>query len=430
MRFTQPLTKCSIRVETADGLEATLDRAVRTAMEGSPGPVFVDVSESALAGQAGHRDSASAAAAEPARDVRSPDPLAIADAARLLVQARRPVLLIGDAARWADCDAALHRLVEGFGLPFATTPMSRGVVPDDHPLCFNAARGRLLATADFVLAVGARFDWTVRFGTEIAADARIVHVVAQPEDVGAPPRGIELCGDVAGTLCMLLAVLDATAPRGLDVDRGWVDASVARRDAGRCNAVPPEEFGLTPMSPYEWLTEMRDALPREAITVLDGNVVMTAAQRLLPASRPWRRLTPGAAGVMGVGIPFAIGAKLARPDLPVVAIVGDFGFGLSGFELETAARHGVEIVAVVANNAGPGGATRQRAHFPNGHPERSGSYGTDIRHESIARSLGACGTRIDAPGQLGPALLEALAGAAPICLDVVTNEYTALSPSI
>lgn len=132
------------------------------------------------------------------------------------------------------------------------------------------------------------------------------------------------------------------------------------------------------MSSFEWLAELRAVLPEDAITVLDGNIVMTAAPRMLLVRRPASRLTPGTNGCMGIGIPFAVGAKLARPEIPVVAIVGDFAFGLSAIELETAVRHHVPVVVVVANNAGAGGATRQRSFFAADHPERVLQFGTAI----------------------------------------------------
>jgi thiamine pyrophosphate-dependent acetolactate synthase large subunit-like protein len=184
------------------------------------------------------------------------------------------------------------------------------------------------------------------------------------------------------------------------------------------------------MSPYEWLAEVAETLPPETITVLDGNTILTAAQRMLPVRMPARRLGPGTNGCMGVGIPFAIGAKLARPEQPVVAIVGDFGVGLSAFELETAVRHEVAAVFVVANNAGAGGAIRQRQFFPPAFSDRVTQYGAGIRHDLAMASLGGRGRRIDRPGQIAAALKDAIACGEPTCIDVITNEYTAVAAAI
>jgi thiamine pyrophosphate-dependent acetolactate synthase large subunit-like protein len=171
-------------------------------------------------------------------------------------------------------------------------------------------------------------------------------------------------------------------------------------------------------------------LPTDAITVLDGNTILTAAQRMLPVRMPVTRLGPGTNGCMGVGIPFAIGAKLARPQQPVVAIVGDFGFGLSAFELETAVRHRVPAVFVVANNAGAGGATRQRQFFAPHFTERVSRYGAGVRHDLTMKSVGGRACSIDRPGQIAAAIEEAIACGQPTCIDVLTNENTAVTAAI
>ena len=304
------------------------------------------------------------------------DPASLRAAFSLLSRARRPAMLIGKGARWSEASPLLRRLAGEHAIPFATSPMGRGLLPDDHRLCFSAVRGRMLADADLVLVIGARFDWTFRFGAEIPASARIIRVDIDPvEAAGVLGRGVGLPGDASAVLRQLLAALDeATAGTLVERDRGWLDALTAHRAAQSLWVAPPAELGLQPMSPYEWLAELGAALPDDAITVLDGNIVMTAAQRMLPVRRPASRLGPGTNGCMGVGIPFAIGARLARPDLPVVAIVGDFAFGLSVIELETALRHRVPVVVVVSNNAGAGGATRQRKFYPADHPERIARY--------------------------------------------------------
>ena len=174
----------------------------------------------------------------------------------------------------------------------------------------------------------------------------------------------------------------------------------------------------------------REALPADAITALDGNAILTAAQRMLPVRKPVSRLGPGTNGCMGVGIPFAIGAKLARPQQPVVAIVGDFGFGLSALELETAVRHGVPAVFIVANNAGAGGAIRQRQFFAPELTERVLRYGAEVRHDVTMTSFGGRACRIDRPGQIAAAIKEAIACGQPTCIDVITNEETAVSAAI
>jgi 2-hydroxyacyl-CoA lyase 1 len=244
-------------------------------------------------------------------------------------------------------------------------------------------------------------------------------------------RGVSLQGDAGAVLKQLLDALDERVAEGNAArDRDWLASLAGLRDAIAVGTVPPPERGLVPMSPYEWLDELASALPDDAITVLDGNTVLTAAQRMLPVRKPASRLGPGTNGCMGVGIPFAIGAKLARPRQPVVAIVGDFGFGLSAFELETAVRHGVPAVFVVANNAGAGGALRQEQFFAPDFSERVSRYGAGVRHDLTMKSLGGSACRIERPGQIAAAIKEAIACGQPTCIDVITNEQTAATAAI
>lgn len=435
--FFAPITKSSALVDRTDRVAAGVSLAARMAMYGTPGPAYLDIAEEALDGVADFAApgaGASLPACELSEDVHACqiDPASLRAAAAMLLQARRPAVLIGKGARWSEPSELLRQLTDDWTIPFATSPMGRGMLPDDHPLCFSAIRGRMLADADLVLVVGARLDWTFRFGSEISPQAQVIHIdIDATEAASVLNRGLGLQGDAAIVLRQLLAALDtADKSRRVENDHRWLNALSAARAALQPGAVPPGERGLQPMSPYEWLAELGAAMPKEAITVLDGNVVMKAAQRMLSVNYPATRLGPGTNGCMGVGVPFAIGAKLARPDLPVVAIVGDFAFGLSAIELETAVRHHVPVVVVVANNAGAGGATRQRKSFPADHPERVLRFCADIRHDLTMASFGGLGRRVEGAGEIGAALTAALASKAPVCIDVVTNENTALSAAI
>jgi 2-hydroxyacyl-CoA lyase 1 len=423
-RFVAPIVKHAASVDGTHLLAGALREAAAASMSGAPGPAYVDIHEAALAGTA-----PATRARAPQAETGNTAATSVDAAVALIGASRRRALVIGKGARWSSPSSLLRRLVDNHDFAFAASPMGRGLLPDDDPRCASTVRAAMLGHADVVVVVGARFDWTWRYGCEIGADTRIVHIdidAAEAQDVLG--RGIGLQGDAAAVLQALIDRLDRGAPHAADPDRDWLAELQALRDARRHDAVPESERGHLPMSPYEWLGELRDALPDPVVTILDGNVVMSAANRLLPVRHPAHRMTPGSGGLMGGGIPFAIGAAVARPDRPVVAIVGDFAAGLSGFEFETAVRHHVPIVVVVANNAGPGGATAQDRHFPPQHDERSCRFHPEVRHDLMMASLGGRGWRVDAPGQLGPALTEALACGGPACIDVLTNEHTALRP--
>jgi 2-hydroxyacyl-CoA lyase 1 len=425
--FFAPLVKSCALVSSAAQIESSLRAACDDTMGASPGPVYIDIVEEALEGSAAlEMPLATAGTASPPATAQPAHGLmALDEVARTLALSERPVLLVGDGARWAQPWAELNRLVDTHSVPFATTPMARGFLPEAHPLCLTEVRGPLLAAADVVLVVGARFDWMLRFGMEMGPEATVVFIGLDAAEAALSfGRGTPLVGDAAATLRMLLGQLEVERAAGslVDVDSGWTTALQAHAQSRREAVSAQNAEAAHPMHPLDWLGEAAPELPADAITVLDGNVVMSAAQHVLKAGQPMSRLTPGQNGCMGTGIPFGIGVKLACPSRPVVVVCGDFAFGLSMMEMETAVRHRVPIIVIVANNSGPGGSTRQQSHYPADHPERVCQYTPGIRHDLMVAALGGQGFHVEKPGELALALRQALAFDGPTCIDVLTHE--------
>jgi thiamine pyrophosphate-dependent acetolactate synthase large subunit-like protein len=177
-----------------------------------------------------------------------------------------------------------------------------------------------------------------------------------------------------------------------------------------------------PMTPHRMLKEIRDFLPRDAICILDGNVCMAVAQQVLPAYFSTSRMTAGSNGCLGVGIPYGIGAKLARPDRLVVVISGDTAFGFNVMDMETAVRHGVAVIIIVVNNEGNGGALMQKTFFPAG-AERVTMFQPEIRYENIMSAFGGHGEFVDQPQQLEPALRRAMESGKAACVNVQVDPY-------
>jgi len=411
----QSITKWSALVESTSSIPAYLDRAFQTAVCGRPGPVYLDLPEDVLTGLGG----ASESGVHDAPELPTLETDAIARAADILIQAKRPAIIIGKGIRWSEPYEELKALVNGFGIPFITSPMGHGYLPDDHPLCYNATRGLLQSSADVVLLVGARLDWTFRFGTEMAPNVKLIHVDIHEQEIGlnvTPTVGI--VGDAKQVLRQLLIHLELKG-KGRPRERlsCWcaiLDEQRRKRDRELESQMNSDAVR---MSPYRMLKEVRDFLPRDAICVLDGNVFMAAAQQVLPAYLPVSRLTAGSNGCMGVGIPFGIGAKLARPDRLVMSICGDTAFAFNAMDMETAVRHGVALMVVVVNNEGISGATVQKALFPWSH-ERVAMFQPGIHYEHIMGAFGGHCEFVERPEQLKPALERALASGAPACINV------------
>jgi thiamine pyrophosphate-dependent acetolactate synthase large subunit-like protein len=310
-------------------------------------------------------------------------------------------------------------LVNDFAIPFITSPMGRGYLPDDHPLCFNAARTPLQSKADVILLAGARLDWTFRFGSEFGRDAKIIQIDIHEPEIGVnvtPYVGI--VGDLKAALGQMVSHMKRKKP-GYDPARlaPWHATLAETKERKITMLAELTKSSGIPMSPYRMLGEIRDFLPRDTICVLDGNVFMAAAQQVLPSYLPASRFTAGTNGCMGVGIPFAIGAKLAVPDRLVVAICGDTAFGFSAMEMETAVRHQIPIIVVVVNNDGNSGSLQQSGLYPPGH-ERVTMFQPDIHYEAIMRAFSGHGEFVNSPQQLKPALERAAASDKPACINV------------
>ena len=407
----RPITKWAERLSDASEIGPALRRARAVAMEGRPGPVYLELTHEVLLQR---RDPLMGAVAQPATPSAPPDGSAVRRAAEILMTAWRPAVLVGEATRWSEPYAELTRLIDRLDAPFAPSPMGRGYLPDDHPRCCDKVRTAMLASADAVLLVGAKLDWVFRFGAEIARDARVVQIALDQSEVDTSPAPeVALAGDIRAGLERLLEQIE---PERLVMDRGWrEDLERMRREAEDRWETAARRPGA--ISLLRLMAEVRHAMPRDAVTVLDGNGTLAAGQLLLPSFLPASRLTPGHDGCMGVGLPFGIAAKLCHPGRAVVVVSGDFAFGLNAMEMETAVRLRVPVVAVVANNDGNGGALLQRAFYPQS-PDAITMFGRDIHYDRMMTAFGGYGEYVDRAEEIGPALRRALASGLPACINV------------
>jgi 2-hydroxyacyl-CoA lyase 1 len=284
--------------------------------------------------------------------------------------------------------------------------MGRGYLPDDHPLCFNAVRAQALAAADVVLVLGARLDWTFRFGSELSLCAKVVHIDIDASEIG---RNVEttlgIVADLGQTLGRLVCELKGIAGRKQTTrDAGWVADLQRRRDERRTQLAGLSAAALSPLSPHR--------------LVGDG-------QQVLPAAHPVTRYTPGSNGCLGIGVPFAIGVKLQLPARTVVAVCGDLSVGFSIMELETALRYRLPIIVIVSNNQGPFGLNKQRQYYPPDYPDRVAGFVDDVRYDRICQALGGHGELVEAPEHFQGAWERALASGKPACINVLVDSAAA-----
>jgi len=418
------ITKWSALVESTQDIPRSLERAFRIATDGRPGPVYLDIPEEALNG-VGPLEPTSVTDRE---DLRTSgyDPAVISTAASILLSATRPLVVLGKGLRWQEAFSEARQLVELLGIPFVTSPMARGFIPDSHHLCFNAASRYAQSDADAVCVLGARLDWAFRFGAEFAPDARLIHVDVHPEEIGRnrqPDAGI--VGEPKHVVQQLLGELEArpeVTARPVDL-QSWVRQLGERRRENQevIEAMAVDE--TLPMSPHRMARELRECISTDTICVLDGNVSMAAAQQVIPGDMPVSRFTAGTNGCMGVGIPFGIAAKLTNPDRPVIVISGDTAFGFNAMDMETAVRHQIPVIVIVVNNEGISGGLKQAAFYPPDYPERVTMFQPGIRYERIVQALGGYGEFVAEPDQLAPAIVRAQESGKAACINVSVNPH-------
>jgi acetolactate synthase-1/2/3 large subunit len=338
-------------------------------------------------------------------------------AAELLREAERPVIMAGTGLYWGRGETQLLELAERLRIPVFLNGLARGCVPADHELFFSRARGTALSGADVAIVVGVPLDFRLGFGAAFAADAEIIVVdVAEPERDHPRPVSAELYGALPATLGALLSGADdgGSSARG-----SWIESLRAQESEKRAAEAAELADERAPLHPMRIYGELASVLPRDAIVIGDGGDFVSYAGRLIDSHQPGCWLDPGPYGCLGSGPGYALAAKLARPEQPVVLLLGDGALGFSGMELDTLARHGVAVLGIVGNNG---------IWALEKHPMES-IYGYSVaadlrpetRYDQVAEALGCDGVLVRTPSELRPALERGLSADRPTLVNVLTD---------
>ena len=416
-----PFCKWSVAIDSARRIPWYVSTAIRRAMSGRPGPVYLDFPADVINTQLDEDEVEwTAAAPEPARPHAEPADVKLA--AQVIAEAERPLLLLGKGVAWSDAGAEARELIERLQIPFLPSPMGKGVVPDDHPLCFAGARSYALKNADLIVLAGARFNWIFHFGAppRYAENVKVVQIDIDPEEIGVNvPATVGLVGDAKVVLGQLNEAVGTSARRRLE--SAWVQAlqEEQQRNAAAIAPAINAEDPFTNM--YRLFRDVNDVAPPQAIFVDDGESTMAVSRVMQSVSAPRRRLDAGVSGCMGVGIPYAIGAAIAAPGTPVISMNGDYAFGWNGMEIETATRYKLPILFVVANN----GSVRSTPQVFN----MADYSGEDaIRYDKMMEAFGGHAEYVTTVDQLRPALERALASGKTALVNVVIDPNARRKP--
>jgi acetolactate synthase-1/2/3 large subunit len=409
----RPITKWAERILDARRIPDLVASAFRVAVTGRPGPVYLDLPGDVL-GQAVDEGAIQYWPRWRPAPRSLGDPAAVTEAVALLARAERPLLIGGSGIWWSDASQAFRRFVEATGIPFFTTPISRGTVPEDHELSFLNARAKAFAEADVLLAVGTRFNYIIQFGRppRFAADLKVIHVDVNPTELGHNrPADVPIAGDARAVLEQLTAEAQGRIdPRRYAAWTGRLRVLDAEKGAEQDKAMSTDQV---PIHPLRLCKEVRDFLRRDAILVVDGQEILNFGRQSIPTYVPGHRLNSGAFGTMGVGLPFGVGAKVACPDAQVVVLHGDGSYGINAMEIDTAVRHRVPVLVVISNN---GGWTADPQKVK---PGRTLGH---LRYDRMAEAFGAHGEYVEKPHEIRPALERAAASGKPAVVNVITDD--------
>ena len=413
MEMMRPITKAAIRVHRTERIPEHIRQAMLLATTGQPGPVYLDFPGDVLYGEVIPDKMV-----WPNFDLSVPrnpaDPDAVGEAVRLLKQARRPVALTGSGALASASGEQLMQFLRKTGMPLFTTPMGRGIVPEDDAVTPIAARSRAFREADLVLVLGTRLNWVVGYGRppRFSPDVKLIQVDTDAAELTRHPQlAVRLQGDAGRVLSQLLAGITAGDP-SMGLDRAWVEGLQANNREKLASAHQQHlNLQQTPIHPLRLCAELAEVLPRDSILTVDGSEILNYARHSIPTYYPGHRMNSGPFGCLGTGIPFGLGAKLACPDKTVVTLTGDGSFGLNGMEIDTAVGHKLNVVIVVSNNGGWASDSGTK-------PWRRLGF---VRYDLVAAALGAHGEFVQTPDEIRPALERALAARRPACVNVVTD---------
>jgi acetolactate synthase-1/2/3 large subunit len=422
--MVEPVTKWAHRVTHTERIPELVAQALRIATSGRPGPVFLELPIDVLFSRV--EESRARMPARIGPDTRpAPAPEAVARTLEWLEVAKRPAILVGGGAWFSGAGAALLAFAERTGTPVFSNGKAHGLVPGGHPLCGRGFGTLAAATAtgneaDLLIVLGARLGmFTGGRGTPLLpAGARVVQIDVAGEEIGRN-RDVDLA--VTADVRESLRALDALASGRSWPDRGaWQSTIQGLRDGHRMLFGAALQNDAPPIHPYRLACEIRDALPEGTIVTADGGETATWMDMVADVRGGGQWLSHGYLGCLGTGMPFAIAAKVAHPERPVLCIVGDGSVGLNFAEFDTMVRHQLPIVTVV-NNDQIWGMSAHGQDLIFGEGRRVVTELGPTRYERAAAGFGCHSEHVTEPSELRGALERAFASGVPACVNVMTD---------
>src|SRR4051812_22468831 len=421
LAIAKPLCKAAFRVLHAADIGIGFARATRAAVSGRPGGVYLDL-PAKLFGQvmdaaAGAKSLVKVIDAAPAQ---IPAPSAIKRALDVFKGAKRPLIILGKGAAYAQADDAVRAFVEKSGAPFLPMSMAKGLLPDLHPQCAGAARSTVLKDSDVVMLIGARLNWLLSHGkgkTWGEAPKKFIQIDIEPKEMDS---NVEIVAPVVGDIgSCVAAMLDAMGEKWPVPPADWASAIKTKREDNIAKMAPRLMNNNSPMDYHGALGVLRTIVKErpDAILVNEGANTLDLARGVIDMYQPRKRLDVGTWGVMGVGMGSAIAAAI-ETGKPVLAVEGDSAFGFSGMEVETICRYNLPICVVIFNNDGIYRGTDQNAASED---PATTVFVKGARYDKMMEAFGGIGVNATSPDELKRAVNAAMDSGKPTLINAVID---------
>ncbi len=423
LAVAKPLCKAAYRVLHAEDIGIGIARAIRAAVSGRPGGVYLDLPAQLLGqtmdAEAGAKSLVKVIDAAPRQ---LPAPEAVARALKVLKDAKRPLIILGKGAAYAQADDDIRALVEKSGIPYLPMSMAKGLLPDDHPLSAGPARSLVLKEADVVMMIGARLNWLLSHGKGKSwgdKPKKFVHIDIEPREMDS---NVEIAAPVVGDIgSCVSALLDGMGDDWATPPAEWTEAVAEKKNTNVERMAPKLQNNNVPMDYHGALGALRTIIKErpDAILVNEGANTLDFARSVIDMYKPRKRLDVGTWGVMGIGMGQAIAAAVETGH-PVLAVEGDSAFGFSGMEIETICRYNLPVCVVVFNN---GGIYRGTDVNPTGGSDVAPTvFVKDARYEKMMEAFGGVGVYATSPDDLSRAVNEAMDSGKPTLVNAVIDE--------
>src|SRR5271168_1777371 len=421
LAIAKPMCKAAYRILHARDIGIGLARAIRAAVSGRPGGVYLDL-PAKLFGQVINADAGAKSLVKviDAAPAQIPAASAIKRALDVLKSAKRPLIILGKGAAYAQADDDIRAFVENSGVPFLPMSMAKGLLSDLHPLCAGAARSTVLKESDVVMLIGARLNWLLSHGkgkTWGEAPKKFIQIDIEPKEMDSNVEIVApVVGDIGSCVSALLAAMGSNWPAA---PADWMGAVAKKREENVAKMAPRLMNNNSPMDYHGALGVLRTIVKErpDAMLVNEGANTLDLARGIIDIYQPRKRIDVGTWGIMGIGMGYAIAAAI-ETGKPVLCVEGDSAFGFSGMEVETICRYKLPVCIVIFNNDGIYRGTDVNSAGSDPAPT---VFVKGARYDKMIEAFGGVGVNATTPDELKRAVNAAMDSGKPTLINAAID---------